>query len=196
MMLHSLYRTLPRASLPLLSKLDMSFSKVGGSYRCVYKEFLERKLDSTYLAYIEAVSSAKARLPLATAILCGAALESAIYMAIQEYRRGVSMLSIKLLGKDYYNWKNLEQDAETIGILQSGDIGNADYIMDFRDFVHLGEKYSKNRLKTLVFMQDKETQKILTITEDLIVNVALNYINAQAEYPGYHLNGKLYHGRK
>lgn len=196
MMPDSLYRTLPRATLPLLSKLDMSISKVGRSYRGVYETFLECKLDPAYLAYIEAVSNARARLPLATAILCGAALESTIYMAIQEYRRDVSMLSIKLFGKDYYNWKNLKQDAETIGILQSEDIGNADYIMDLRDFVHFGEKYSKNRLKTLVFMQDKETQKILTITEDLIVNVAMNYINAQAEYPGYHLNGKLYHGRR
>ena len=195
MMPNSLYCTLPRATLPLLRKLDMSISKVGRSYRGVYETFLECKLDPAYLAYIEAVSNARARLPLATAILCGAALESAVYMAVQDYRGDVGMLSIKLLGKDYYNWKNLKQDAKTIDILQNKDIRNADYIMKFRDFVHLGEKYSKNRLKTLVFMRDRKTQRILTTTEDLIVRVALNYIRAWTKYPGYSLKGKLYHVR-
>jgi hypothetical protein len=184
-------------SPPLFRKLDASFNKVGKSYQGVYETFLECKMDPALIAYVEAALAADAKLPLATAILCGTAIESEIYMAVQDYRGSVGLISVNLISNEYYSWTNLRKDAKTIGILQRKDIKNTDDIMAFRNFVHLGEKYFKDKLKILTFMKDRKAQEMLDTTEDLIVEIALNYIRCCIKYPGYlYLKNNLYHGRK
>ena len=170
-------------------------------------------MTGVFIAHQEMFGAFKYKLYLAAVILCGVTLESEVYVTVQNFRATHGLINPNLLNDGiYYNWSKLEEDAKTIEIIKDNMINNdVKKIMNYRNLVHFGEKHFKGIInatslthETLaqygfnMLKNNKETKVLVEKTEDLLVQVMINYVNAinSPSLSYAYLKNKLYQGKK
>ena len=140
------------------------------------------------------------------ASLCGATLEAETYVTIQDLRSSKGVMSERLMQNDiFYIWKYLKKDAITLKIFDEKMLKDVDEIIKYRSLIHFGERHFKYIVNAHslthteitksgfdILMSKKQAQNLLNKTENILVEIMMNYAKSMISDFDIETMNKLY----